>query len=71
MAEKRNPVLLSAEEAAKLDPAEIGKGVAAEGEVEAQSGYNVPCSNCNKRYWNAKDFRYTQCPYCGHITKWW
>ena len=71
MTKKLNPVTLTAEEAAKLDPKEIGKGVAAPaGEVEAQ-GYTVPCSKCGNRYWNRENFRYTMCPLCGNITKWW
>ena len=70
MAEKFNPVLLSDEEAAKIDASKIGKGVAAEGEVEAQ-GYTITCSGCGQKYWNQGNYQYTICPYCGKIMQWW
>ena len=60
---------LTKEEAAKIDPKEIGKGVPAEkGEVEAQ-GYTITCS-CGHRFYIFKNFRYTICPNGGLIKEW-
>ena len=71
MPEELKPVDLTVAEAAKIDPSEIVKGIPeGESEVEAQ-GYTVPCNQCGNRYWNRKNFRYTMCPICGNITKWW
>ena len=61
---------VSKEEAAKINPAEIGKGVSVtEGEVEAQ-GYTITCGKCGHKFYIHQNFRYTICPSCGLIKEW-
>lgn len=71
MAEKE-PVTISKEEAAAIDPNKIGKGIPVEGdsEVEAQ-GYTITCGSCGNKFWNRENWQYTICPFCGIIKKWW
>ena len=71
MAEKFKPVVLTAEEAAKIDPAKIGKGTpAGNGEVQAQA-FIVTCGGCGFNYVIAQRYQFTVCPNCGRITQWW
>ena len=71
MADKFKPVVLTAEEAAKIDPAKIGKGIpVGDGEVQAQD-FSVKCGQCEYNYWTRQQFQYTICPNCGLITQWW
>ena len=71
MAGKNTPVVLTAEEAAKIDPAKIGKGIpVGDGEVQAQD-YIVTCGRCDHNFWLRLKYQYTVCPNCGIITKWW
>ncbi len=66
-----NPIHITPEELAGIAPEKIFVGLRCESaEVEAQE-ITIECPSCKHKYWNAIEFQFTICPYCGYAVKWW